>query len=181
MLINDIKSLPNLPGVYEYFDENGKLLYVGKAKNLKKRVRSYFSFTPKLAPNPRVSLRIQKMINESIHLKYIVTKSEADALILENSFIKQLNPKYNILLRDDKTYPYIYIDLNENFPRFNITRKVIKGSNIKYFGPYFKGSREILETLYMKFKLIQKKGCLKNKKACLFYQINRCLAPCEEK
>ncbi|MCZ6103270.1 MAG: excinuclease ABC subunit UvrC [Campylobacter ureolyticus] len=181
MLINDIKSLPNLPGVYEYFDENAKLLYVGKAKNLKKRVRSYFSFTPNLAPNPRVSLRIQKMINESIHLKYIVTKSEADALILENSFIKQLNPKYNILLRDDKTYPYIYIDLNENFPRFNITRKVIKGSNIKYFGPYFKGSREILETLYMKFKLVQKNGCLKNKKACLFYQINRCLAPCEEK
>lgn len=181
MLINDIKSLPNSPGVYEYFDKSGKLLYVGKAKNLKNRVRSYFSFTPTLSPNPRVSLRIKKMINESVHLKYIVTNSEADALILENSFIKQLNPKYNILLRDDKTYPYIYVDLNDEFPRFDITRKVVKGSNIKYFGPYFKGAREILEVLYMRFKLVQKRGCLKHKKACLFYQIDRCHAPCEGK
>ena len=181
MLLNNIKSLPNSPGIYEYFDKNGKLLYVGKAKNLKKRVRSYFSFTPCLAPNKRVSARIQSMLAQTTHLEYIVTTSEADALILENSFIKQLNPKYNILLRDDKTYPYIYINLNDEFPRFEITRKVINGSKIRYFGPYFKGASEILEILYNQFKLVQKKNCLKEKKACLFYQIGRCLAPCESK
>ncbi|MSN95795.1 excinuclease ABC subunit UvrC [Campylobacter sp. FMV-PI01] len=179
MLLNEIKSLPNSPGVYEYFDKNGKLLYVGKAKNLKNRVRSYFSFTPNLEPSKRVSLRIKNMLLQVEHLDYIVTKSEADALILENSFIKQLNPKYNILLRDDKTYPYIYIDLNDEFPRFDITRKVIKGSHIKYFGPYFKGAKEILEILYNEFKLVQKKSCIKGKKSCLFYQIDRCHAPCE--
>lgn len=181
MLINDILALPKNPGVYEYFDKNGKLLYVGKAKNLKNRVRSYFSFTPNLAPNPRVSLRIQKMINESVHLEYIITDSESDALILENSFIKQLKPKYNILLRDDKTYPYIYLDLSTDFPRFEITRKVIKGKNIKYFGPYFRGAKEILNALYFKFQLVQKKSCIKTKKACIFYQMNRCFAPCENK
>ncbi|NLY03721.1 MAG: excinuclease ABC subunit UvrC [Campylobacter sp.] len=181
MLENEVKTLPNLPGVYEYFDSNGKLLYVGKAKVLKNRVKSYFSFTPKFIPNPKLSPRISKMLNEATHLEYIVTKSESDALILENSFIKQLNPKYNILLRDDKTYPYIYINLNDDFPRFELTRRVIKGSNIHYFGPYFRGCRELLEILYMQFPLVQKKGCIKEKKACLYYQIGRCKAPCEDK
>lgn len=181
MLENEVKTLPNLPGVYQYFDDSGKLLYVGKAKNLKNRVKSYFSFTPNFGTNPRVSLRISKMLSETVHLEYIVTKSESDALILENSFIKQLNPKYNILLRDDKTYPYIYIDLNEKFPRFELTRKVIKGANIRYFGPYFRGGREILEILYMQFPIVQRKNCIKEKKACLYYQIDRCPAPCEGK
>ncbi|MBR4141105.1 MAG: excinuclease ABC subunit UvrC [Campylobacter sp.] len=181
MLIDEIKTLPNLPGVYEYFDKNGKLLYVGKAKNLKNRVKSYFSFTPKLSPNSKNSARICKMISETTHLEYIVTPSESDALILENSFIKQLRPKYNILLRDDKTYPYIFVNLNDEFPRFEITRKLVKGSNIKYFGPYFRGGREILEILYMKFALVQKSSCIKAKKACLFHQIGRCKAPCENK
>ena len=122
MLIDEIRSLPAQPGVYQYFDKAGKLLYVGKAKILKNRVKSYFSFTPSLAPSPKVSPRIHKMISEAVHLEYIVTPSEADALILENSFIKQLRPKYNILLRDDKTYPYIYVNLDEDFPRFEITR-----------------------------------------------------------
>lgn len=181
MLINDIASLPNSPGVYEYFDENGKLLYVGKAKNLKNRVKSYFSFTPNLAPNPALSARISNMISKAKKLEFIITQSESDALILENSFIKQLKPKYNILLRDDKTYPYIFVDLNADFPRFEITRKVIKGKNIKYFGPYFRGAKEILDALYRQFALIQKKSCIKAKKSCIFYQINRCLAPCEGK
>ncbi|EKP0409135.1 GIY-YIG nuclease family protein, partial [Campylobacter lari] len=88
MLENKLKTLPNLPGVYQYFDIQGKLLYVGKAKNLKNRVRSYFNFTPNLCPNPNNSLRIQKMISQTYHLEFITTKSEADALILENSFIK---------------------------------------------------------------------------------------------
>ena len=181
MLIEEIKSLPARPGVYQYFDAAGKLLYVGKAKILKNRVKSYFSFTPALAPSPRLSARIAKMISEAVHLEYIVTPSESDALILENSFIKQLKPKYNILLRDDKTYPYIYVNLDDDFPRFEITRKIVKGRNIRYFGPYFHGAKEILQTLYMQFPLVQKKNCVKGKKACLFHQIGRCAAPCEDK
>ncbi|TXE86232.1 excinuclease ABC subunit UvrC [Campylobacter volucris] len=178
MLENDLKNLPNLPGIYQYFDQNGKLLYIGKAKNLKNRIKSYFIFTPKILPNPNNSLRIQKMISQTHHLEFITTNSEADALILENSFIKQLHPKYNILLRDDKTYPYIYIDLNEDFPRFEITRKIIKKNKIKYFGPFFKGAKDLLDALYLSFALRQKKSC---KQACLFYQIKRCTAPCENK
>ncbi|WP_459828989.1 excinuclease ABC subunit UvrC [Campylobacter concisus] len=181
MLIDEIRTLPNEPGVYQYFDAQNRLLYVGKAKILKNRVKSYFKFTPSLAPAEKLSPRISKMISEAVHLEYIVTPSEADALILENSFIKQLKPKYNILLRDDKTYPYIFINLNDDFPRFEITRKVIKGSNIRYFGPYFSGASELLEALYLNFNLVQKKSCIKGKKTCLFYQLKRCYAPCEGK
>ncbi|MBE2986430.1 excinuclease ABC subunit UvrC [Campylobacter sp. RM13119] len=181
MLIDEIKTLPNEPGVYQYFDSANRLLYVGKAKILKNRVRSYFSFSNGLLPSPKVSPRIHKMLSETVHLEYIVTSSEADALILENSFIKQLKPKYNILLRDDKTYPYIFINLNDDFPRFEITRKIVKGSNIRYFGPYFSGARELLDAIYLNFALVQKKSCLKSKKACLFYQLGRCKAPCEAK
>ena len=181
MLIDEIRTLPNEPGVYQYFDAQNRLLYVGKAKILKNRVKSYFKFTPSLAPAEKLSPRISKMISEAVHLEYIVTPSEADALILENSFIKQLKPKYNILLRDDKTYPYIFINLNDDFPRFEITRKVVKGSNIRYFGPYFSGASELLEALYLIFNLVQKKSCIKGKKACLFYQLKRCYAPCEGK
>lgn len=181
MLLDEIKSVPTLPGVYEYFDKSGRLLYVGKAKNLKNRIKSYFAFTPTLVPNPKNSLRIQKMISEAVHLEFITTNSEGDALILENSFIKQLHPKYNILLRDDKTYPYIYVDLNDKFPRFELTRKVVKGAKIRYFGPYFRGGKEILNLIYSNYQLAQKKSCLNGKKACIFYQIGRCKAPCEGK
>ncbi|MBM0636635.1 excinuclease ABC subunit UvrC [Campylobacter sp. VicNov18] len=176
-LENELKTLPNSAGVYQYFDKEGKLLYIGKAKNLKNRVRSYFSFTPHLHANTRNSLRIQKMIEETVHLEFISTNSEADALILENSFIKQLHPKYNILLRDDKTYPYIYVDFDEEFPRFEITRKLVKKSKIKYFGPFFKGARELLDALYLYYPLKQKSSC---KSPCTFYQISRCLAPCNK-
>lgn len=177
-LEEELKNLSQSAGVYQYFNKEGKLLYVGKAKNLKNRVRSYFSFTPNLQPNARNSLRIQKMIEEAVHLEFITTNSEADALILENSFIKQLHPKYNILLRDDKTYPYIYVDFNEEFPRFEITRKLVKKNKIKYFGPFFKGARELLDALYLYFPLKQKSSC---KTPCIFYQISRCLAPCDKR
>ena len=180
-LIETIKQLPSSAGVYQYFDKDGHLLYIGKAKNLKNRVKSYFSFTPELKPNPNLSLRITKMINQTSSMNYIVVNSEHDALILENSLIKQLNPKYNILLRDDKTYPYIYIDTSKEFPRFEITRKVINSSNVKYFGPYSVGARDILDSIYEICKLVQKKGSLKSKKRCLYYQIDKCLAPCELK
>jgi excinuclease ABC subunit C len=176
-----IKNLPASAGVYQYFNETGKLLYVGKAKNLKNRVKSYWRFTPDFIPNPTQSLRIIKMLEEAHRLEYIVVASEEDALILENSLIKQLKPKYNILLRDDKTYPYIYIDESSDFPRFEMTRKVIKGKNITYYGPFPTGGRALLDALYEVYPLVQKKSCLREGKACLFYQIKKCLAPCESK
>ena len=179
-MINTIRNLPKSPGVYQYFDKEGRLLYIGKAKNLFNRVKSYFTFTPHLQPNQRLSARIVKMLTETVSMHYIVVNSEHDALILENSLIKQLKPKYNILLRDDKTYPYIYINLDEKFPRFEITRRVLKGKNIRYFGPYSIGARDILDSIYTLCKLVQKKSCLKAKKACLYYQMDQCLAPCEK-
>ncbi|HHO65344.1 MAG TPA: excinuclease ABC subunit UvrC [Epsilonproteobacteria bacterium] len=176
-----IQNLPSTPGVYQYFDEKGKLLYVGKAKNLRNRVKSYWRFTPDFTPNTTQSMRIIKMLYEAASLEYIVVESEEDALILENSLIKQLKPKYNILLRDDKTYPYIYIDESTPYPRFELTRKVVKGKNIIYYGPFPTGGRALLDTLYEIYPLVQKKSCLREGKACLFYQINKCLAPCEGK
>jgi len=176
-----IRNLPSSAGVYQYFDHAGKLLYVGKAKNLKNRVKSYWRFTPDFTPNPAQSPRIVKMLHEAHKLDYIVVESEEDALILENSLIKQLKPKYNILLRDDKTYPYIYIDESQPFPRFEITRKVIKGRKITYYGPFPTGGKALIDALYEVYPLVQKKNCLKEKKACLFHQIKKCLAPCESK
>ena len=176
-----IQNLPSVPGVYQYFNGLGKLLYVGKAKNLKNRVKSYWRFNPNFTPNPTQSLRIIKMLEEAERLEYIVVETEEDALILENSLIKQLKPKYNILLRDDKTYPYIYIDESVDYPRFEITRKVIKGKKVTYYGPFPTGGRALLDSLYEVYPLVQKKSCLREGKACLFYQIKKCLAPCEGK
>jgi len=104
------------------------------------------------------------MVSEAKHLDYIVVDSEEDALILENSLIKQLKPKYNILLRDDKTYPYIYVDLAQEFPRIDITRKVLNSKTIQYFGPFPSGARDIVDTIYDNFTLVQKKNCLKGGK-----------------
>ena len=176
-----LQNLPSSAGIYQYFDKNGKLLYVGKAKVLKNRVKSYFKFTPTLQPSPKLSDRIYKMISEVDNMHYIVVDTENDALILENSLIKQLKPKYNILLRDDKTYPYIYMDSNDDFPRLDITRKVIKSKSIKYFGPFSTGSKDLLDSIYEIVPLVQKKSCIKGGKACMFYQIQKCLAPCEGK
>ncbi len=167
-----IQQLPSSAGIYQYFDKNGHLLYVGKAKNLKNRVKSYFNTT-------KLSIRISKMIEQTVSMNYLLVNSEHDALILENSLIKQLNPKYNILLRDDKTFPYIYIDNSVDFPRFEITRKIIQSKEITYYGPYSVGARDILTSLYEICKLVQKKGCLQSKKLCLYHQIDKCLGPCE--
>ena len=180
-MIQTIQNLPTDAGVYQYFDQNNRLLYVGKAKNLKNRVKSYWRLTPMLHPNPKQGLRILRMLEQAVKIEYIVVESESDALILENSLIKQLNPKYNILLRDDKTYPYIYIDESQDYPRFELTRKVIKGKNISYYGPFPNGGKILLDTLYELFPMVQKKACLRGGKACLFYQIDKCLAPCERK
>lgn len=176
-----LQQLPNDAGVYQYFDKNGHLLYIGKAKILKNRVKSYFKFTPKLQPADKLSPRIYKMISEVESCEWIVVPNEHDALILENSLIKQLKPKYNILLRDDKTYPYIFVDFDEDFPRLDITRRIQKSKSIKYFGPYSTGARDMLDSIYEIVPLVQKKSCVKSKKACLFHQIQKCLAPCENK
>jgi excinuclease ABC subunit C len=176
-----IQNLPDSPGVYQYFDKTGKLLYVGKAKSLKNRVKSYWRFTPQFRPNPDQSSRILMMLGEAEKLEYIIVESEEDALILENSLIKQLKPKFNILLRDDKTYPYIYIDESVDYPRFEITRKVVKGKEITYYGPFPTGGRALLDAIYEVYPLVQKKSCLREGKVCLFYQIKKCLGPCEGK
>ena len=181
ILEEKLKQLPNSAGVYQYFDEKGKLLYIGKAKVLKNRVKSYFKFTPSLQPSNKLGPRIYKMISEVADMQYIVVDNENDALILENSLIKQLKPKYNILLRDDKTYPYIYIDFNDPFPRLEITRKILKSKSIKYFGPFSSGARALLDSIYEIVPLVQKKSCAKGNKACIFYEIKKCLAPCEGK
>lgn len=176
-----IKSLPDTPGVYQYFGSKGELLYVGKAKSLKNRVKSYWRFTPELHPNPSQDPRILKMLTEAVIIEYIVVETEEDSLILENSIIKKQKPKYNILLRDDKTYPYIYVDESQDFPRFELTRKIIEGSNITYYGPFAHGGKYLLDSIYEVYPLVQKKSCLNGKEACLFHQINKCLAPCEGK
>jgi len=180
-MLETIRKLPATYGVYQYFDARGKLLYVGKAKNLKNRVKSYWRLTPKLHPNPTLGARILKMLSESSRLEYLIVENEEDALILENSLIKQLRPKYNILLRDDKTYPYIYIDESQDFPRFELTRKLIKGKKIQYYGPFPTGGRALLDALYEIYPLVQKRSGLEGGEACLFHQIGKCLAPCEQK
>ncbi len=180
-LFDTIQNLPTLSGVYKYFDKNNKLLYIGKAKNLKNRVKSYWHFTPSLLPNSNLTIRIIKMLEKANRLEYIITDSEKDALILENFLIKKFQPKYNVLLRDDKTYPYISIDNSLEFPRFEIIREIKSNKNISYYGAYPNGGRVIFDALYELFPLVQKKSCLNGKKACLFYEIGRCLAPCEGK
>ena len=122
-----LKTLPESPGVYRYYDESNNLLYVGKAKNLKKRVSSYFS-------NEHDTFRLRLMVKKIVDIVTVKVDTEMDALILENNLIKNLNPKYNVALRDDKTYPWIVIK-NESFPRVFHTRQ-IKKDNDEYFGPY---------------------------------------------
>lgn len=175
-----LKTLPDLPGVYQYFDKDNKLLYVGKAKNLKKRVSSYFN---KVHDNARLNVLVRKIIT----IKHIVVQTETDALLLENNLIKNLQPRYNILLRDDKTYPWICIK-NERFPRVFSTRNLIKDGS-EYFGPYTSG-----RTLHTLLDLIRELYPLRNcnydlslqniqngkYKVCLEYHIGNCLGPCED-
>lgn len=185
-LSQKLSSLPNSAGVYQYFDSNGRVLYIGKAKSLKNRVKSYFALSQTIEldtpiPNPKVSLRIASMVRQISNIEILLVNSEQDALILENSLIKQLKPKYNILLRDDKTYPYIAFDFGSDFPTPSISRAKAKQKSVSYFGPFTSGAREIINSLLEMYPLVQKSSCLREKKACLFYQINRCSAPCEGK
>lgn len=171
-----LKLLPETPGVYIMLDEYRNIIYVGKARVLKNRVRQYFHNTPK----PE---KVMKMVENIRDFNYIITNSEIDALALENNLIKKHKPKYNILLKDDKTYPYIKADLREEFPNFYITRK-IKKDGCKYFGPFMGGinCKDILDTLQLTYcvRLCHTKPTGK-KRECLNYHIGRCTAPCAGK
>ncbi|MDE6613835.1 MAG: GIY-YIG nuclease family protein, partial [Clostridia bacterium] len=169
-----LKLLPDNPGVYIMLDGYSNVIYVGKARVLKNRVRQYFHNSPK----PQ---KVMKMVENIRDFNYIITNSEIDALALENNLIKKYKPKYNILLKDDKTYPYIKVNLKEEFPNFCITRKIKKDGN-RYFGPFMGGisCKEILDTLQLTFsiRLCHTQVSEKPKRECLNYHIQRCTAPC---
>lgn len=171
-----LKLLPDNPGVYIMLDKFGNIIYVGKARVLKNRVRQYFHNSPK----PE---KVMKMVENIADFNYIITGSEIDALALENNLIKKYKPKYNILLKDDKTYPYIKANMREEFPNFTITRK-IKKDGAKYFGPFMGGisCKEILDTIQLTFNVrLCHTATTGKKRECLNYHICRCTAPCAGK
>ena len=167
-----LKILPDKPGVYIMHDVDDKIIYVGKAVNLKRRVKSYFRKTDKTE-------RIKRMVSLIDHFEYIVVDNEAEALILECNLIKKNRPKFNVLLKDDKTYPYIKIDIKSDYPNVTITRKIISDGS-KYFGPYANpgAAKEMLDFIKQKYKIRQCKNFRSETRACLNYHINRCLGPC---
>ena len=168
----ELKKLPSKPGVYIMKDKNDNIIYVGKAVSLKNRVTQYFRKTNK-------TTRIEKMVSLIDHFEYIVTDNEAEALILECNLIKKNMPKFNVLLKDDKTYPYIKIDIKSDYPNVFYTR-TIKNDGAKYFGPYANpgAAKEMINFIKERFQIRQCRVFKSNKRACLNYHIKRCLAPC---
>ena len=175
-----VAALPHAPGIYQYIDRNNKVIYVGKAKDLKKRVSSYF------VESREHSAKVIVMVRQIVDIKHIVVDSEQDALLLENSLIKSLQPRYNILLKDDKTYPWIVIR-REPFPRVESTRQLIRDGS-QYFGPY--GSiatqrsilefiREVVPLRTCKLNLSKEKIANGKYQSCLQYHLGNCKAPCE--
>ena len=176
-----LKTLPPNPGVYQFYDENDTVIYVGKAKNLKKRVSSYFN---KNHDNNRTRLLVKKIVRH----EHIIVPTEVDALLLENNLIKKYQPKYNVLLKDDKTYPWICIK-KERFPRVFSTRKVIKDGS-DYFGPFTNKKTvytllDLIRGLYplrtCNYDLSEEKISNQKYKICLEYHLGNCLGPCEQK
>ena len=174
-----IKTLPTQPGVYQYYDKNGAILYVGKAKNLKKRVSSYFTKNHEYG---KTKILVKKIAN----IKHIVVDTETDALLLENNLIKKYQPRYNVLLKDDKTYPWICIK-KERFPRVFLTRNVIKDGS-EYFGPYTsvrtaKALLDLIKELYLlrscNYDLSEKNIKTQKYKVCLDFHIGNCKGGCE--
>lgn len=174
-----IQTMPDEPGVYQYFDKDEKILYVGKAKNLRKRVSSYFN---KVHDNAKTNVLVRKIVS----IKHIVVPTETDALLLENNLIKRLQPRYNVLLKDDKSYPWICIK-REPFPRVFSTRRMVKDGS-EYFGPYTSVKTvytllELIKELYplrtCSYDLSQTNICSGKYKVCLEYHIGNCLGPCE--
>lgn len=174
-----LATLPKNPGVYQFYDKENKILYVGKAIDLKKRVSSYFNKTHDNA-------RTRMLVKRIVHIKHIVVETETDALLLENNLIKEYQPRYNVLLKDDKTYPWICIK-NERFPRVFHTRNLVKDGS-EYFGPYtsMKTVRTLLELIRSLYPLrscnylLSRENVSEGKyKVCLEYHLNNCLGPCE--
>lgn len=172
-----LKTLTTKPGVYVMRNKSGEIIYIGKAKNLKNRVSQYFRNSPKPS-------KVQAMVNNVDDFDYFIAVSELDALGLESNLIHKHQPFYNILLKDGKAFPYIKIDLKEDFPRLEIVRKVKKNDGCKYFGPYIAGidPREILKTINMAFKIrtckLKINSSTRAKRECLNYSLGLCLAPC---
>lgn len=169
-----LKLLPSLPGCYIYYDKDGEIIYVGKAKILKRRVMSYFN-------RHHDSVKVNVLVSQIEKLEYIITNTEVEALILENHLIKKHKPKYNILLKDDKKYPYFLIT-DEDFPRISIVRKKnMNPEKGKYYGPYtdIRAMHATLDFLKKIFPLKQCKTPKFKDRPCLYYQIGRCLAPCQ--
>ncbi|MCF0210232.1 MAG: GIY-YIG nuclease family protein, partial [Bacteroidales bacterium] len=174
-----LATLPTTPGVYQYFDKNNTIIYVGKAKNIKSRVLSYFR------NDTQHSLKTQLLVRKIADIKFVHVNTETEALLMENNLIKKFQPKYNILLRDDKTYPWIRIT-NEEFPRIFQTRNIIRDGS-QYYGPYASGKilKELLNLIRRLFvyrsctmPMTEENICKGKYKACLNAQIGLCLAPC---
>ena len=175
----ELKKLPDRPGVYLMKNDDDEIIYVGKAKILKNRVRQYFQ------KNKQHSVKVMKMVENIAAFEYIVTNNEVEALILENNLIKKYDPHYNILLKDDKTYPYIKVTTNEPFPRVIVTRRHLK-DKAKYFGPYTSGLA-VKETIELIHRLYPLRSCQKSfprdtgrERPCLNYHIGKCKAPCND-
>lgn len=168
----ELKKLPGKPGVYIMKDKDDNIIYVGKAISLKNRVKSYFRKTNKTE-------RIKKMVELIDHFEYIVVDNEAEALILECNLIKKNRPKFNVLLKDDKTYPYIKIDIKSDYPNVILTRRLLN-DGAKYFGPYANSgaAKEMINFIKSKYKIRQCRNFKSNTRACLNYHIKKCFAPC---
>lgn len=168
----ELKKLPSKPGVYIMHDKDDKIIYVGKAISLKNRVRQYFRKTNK-------TKRIQNMVALIDHFEYIVTDNEAEALILECNLIKKNMPKFNVLLKDGKTYPYIKVNIKAEYPDVYMTRRILN-DGAKYFGPYANSgsAKEMVEFIKSKFKIRQCKSFKYKDRPCLNYHIKKCMAPC---
>ena len=174
-LEEQLKALPANPGVYLFKDEQGKIIYVGKAANLNNRVRSYFGTSISL------SSKIQQLVSKIDDLEFMLTDSEQEALILECNLIKKYHPRYNVRLKDDKTFPYLKINVNEEWPGVYITRR-IKNDGARYFGP-FASAGSVRKTLRLIKKIFPFRSCTKHingsdNRPCLNYYIHRCLGPC---
>lgn len=174
----ELKKLPNSPGVYMMHDVNDTIIYVGKAVNLHNRVRSYFRKIVGRGP------QIDRMVQQIARFDYIVTDSELEALVLENNLIKEYSPKYNTMLKDDKTYPYIKVTMGEEYPRILLSREMKKDKS-KYFGPYTSAGA-VKDTIDLMNKLYQLKTCNRRlprdiglERPCLNYHIKQCAAPCQ--
>ena len=168
----ELKKLPNKPGVYIMHDKNDTIIYVGKAISLKNRVRQYFRKGHK-------TKRIENMVALIDHFEYIVVDNEAEALILECNLIKKNKPKFNVLLKDDKTYPYIKINVKDDYPNVYITRRLLH-DGARYFGPYANSgaAKEMVDFIKEKFKIRQCSSFKYKDRPCLNYHIKKCFAPC---